>query len=145
MTSFHHLGELQFAIMRVLWARGEATVSEVREALPGEWSRALTTIATMLTKMERKGVVGHRAEGRQFVYQPLVSEREVRRSMVSALTQRLFEGDAAALVSHLIDEQEIEAEELAALRQRLALLEAERRAPARRDRNASRAPRKEER
>lgn len=119
------LGDLQLAIMRVLWNRGEATVAEVHEALQDERARALTTIATMLTKMERKGVCRHRNVGRQFVYEPLVSEREVRRSMVSALTERLFSGDVTALVSHLISEEEIEPGELAALREMISEREGE--------------------
>jgi len=101
--------------MRVLWDAGEATVAEVRDALSDERDRALTTIATMLTKLEKKGVVHHRTEGRQFVYRPLVTEAEVTRSMVNDLTKRVFDGDAAALVSHLLAEHEIEAGELSRL------------------------------
>jgi predicted transcriptional regulator len=114
------LGDLQHAIMAVLWARGEATTAEVHEALRAERGLAFTTIATMLRKMEDKGVVAHRAEGRQFVYRPTVSEEQVRRSMVGELLERLFEGDPKALVAHLVSEHEIDAGELAALRRRLA-------------------------
>jgi len=109
------LGDLQVAILRVLWDEGEATVARVREALAGK-RRAPTTIATMLTKMERRGIVEHRVEGRQFVFRPTITEQEVTRSMVADLTQRMFEGDVSALVSHLISEQEIEREELVRLR-----------------------------
>jgi BlaI family transcriptional regulator, penicillinase repressor len=117
METSHHLGDLQLAIMRVLWNRGEATVAEVHETLEPERGLALTTIATMLTKMERKGVVEHRAEGRRFIFQPLVSESQVRRSMVSDLTSQLFLGDVTALVNHLLSEHEIDARELAQLRE----------------------------
>lgn len=115
-----HLGELQYRIMRVLWEEGEASVAAVHERLAADGSRALTTIATMLTKMERKGVVAHRREGRQFVYRPTVSEADVHRSMVADLTERLFQGDAGALVSHLITEQEIDPDELARLKRLIA-------------------------
>jgi len=57
-----------------LRAEGEATVSQVHESLAGPRARALTTIATMLSKMEKKGVVRHRNEGRLFIYRPTVSE-----------------------------------------------------------------------
>ena len=114
------LGELQYAIMRVLWDEREASVARVFEVLPARHRRALTTIATMLTKMEKKGVVSHRSEGRQFVYAPAVSEAEVQRSMVSELTERAFNGDAAALVAHLIEEQEIDRRELERLSERIA-------------------------
>lgn len=116
MDRSQHLGELQYAIMRVLWEQGEATVARVVEGLPRAQRRALTTIATMLTKMEKKGVVDHRSEGRQFVYFPTVTESDVHRTMVADLTERLFQGDVGALVSHLISEQEIEADELARLK-----------------------------
>ena len=115
----HTLGDLQHAIMAVLWERGEATTAGVHEALHGERSLAFTTIATMLRKMEDKGVVAHRAEGRQFVYRPTVTEDQVRRSMVGELVERLFAGDPKALVAHLVSEHEIDGEELSALRRRL--------------------------
>ena len=119
-TSQHHLGDLQLAIMRILWGRGEATVAEVHETLEPERGLALTTIATMLTKMEKKGVVDHRAEGRRFIFRPLVSEEQVRRSMVADLTSQLFRGDVTALVNHLLSEHEIDARELAQLRRLIA-------------------------
>ena len=76
MTRPLRLGDLQIAILRVLWDEGEATVARVTEALAGK-RRAPTTIATMLSKLERRGIVAHRVEGRQFVYRAHVSEQEV--------------------------------------------------------------------
>lgn len=116
MSRTHQLGELQLAIMRVLWERGEATVAHVHQALEPERALALTTIATMLSKMEKKGIVDHRSEGRLFVYRPCVSEEDVHRSMVTDLTDRLFEGRASLLVSHLLSQPEIDPRELAEIR-----------------------------
>jgi len=124
MDESHHLGDLQLAIMRILWSRDEASVADVHEALEPERGLALTTIATMLAKMEKKGVVDHRAEGRRFIYRPTVSEGQVRRSMVSDLTSQLFRGDALALVNHLLSE-DIDARELAQLRKLIAAKEKE--------------------
>jgi BlaI family transcriptional regulator, penicillinase repressor len=110
------LGDLQLAIMRVLWEAGEASAADVHRALWDERGLAPTTIATMLVKMERKGVVTHRSQGRRYVYRATVTESEVTRSMVGQLADRLFQGDVHALVSHLISEHEIDADELAELR-----------------------------
>lgn len=125
MDESHHLGDLQLAIMRILWSRDEASVADVHEALEPERGLALTTIATMLAKLEKKGVVRHRAEGRRYIYRPTVSEGQVRRSMVSDLTSQLFRGDALALVNHLLSEHEIDAGELSQLRQLIAAKEKE--------------------
>lgn len=120
MVSRHSLGELQHAIMKVLWSRGEAAVTDVHQALQGRRRLAPTTVATMLRKMEDKGVVAHRLLGRQFLYRPIVSESQVRRTMVAELLEQLFDGNSAALVAHLVSEHEIDASELRELQKRLA-------------------------
>ena len=122
MTSkrMYRLGDLQLRIMRVLWNSGPASVAQVRDRLEGD-PLAYTTVATMLRKMEDKGVVDHRVEGRHFIYRPVISEDEVRTSMVGELLDRLFAGDPAALVSHLVSDHDLEDEEMDRLR---ALLEA---------------------
>ena len=107
MPETHNFTALQLDLLRVLWARGEATVTEIWEALHEQRGLAQTTLATMLTRLERRGVVGHRTQARQFVYSALVTEQEAQHSMVSELTERLFEGDVPALVSHLLTAQDI--------------------------------------
>ena len=113
------LGDLQLAIMRVLWASSEASAAQVHRSLYPQRALALTTIATMLRKMETKGVVNHRREGRQFLYRPTVAEGEVHRSMVGDLVDRLFAGEALELVNHLLTEGDIDMGELEDLRKRL--------------------------
>ena len=115
MSQKHTLGDLQLAIMRVLWEAGEASASQVHQALHDR-GLAPTTIATMLRKMDEKGVVAYRVDGRQYIYRPTVAQRDVTRTMVGEVVQRLFKGNAAALVSHLINEQEVDATELEALK-----------------------------
>jgi predicted transcriptional regulator len=114
------LGNLQLAIMRVLWSLGEGTVTSVHRALEPTHGLAPTTIATMLKKMETKGVIAHHTAGRRFIYRATVSEPEVTHSMVADLAQRLFGGDVTALAAHLIDAHDVEADELADLRAKIA-------------------------
>lgn len=120
------LPTLQLAIMQALWRRGQATVAEVQSDLSADRRLAYTTVATMLTKMERKGLVRHTREGRTFIYQPLVDEQRVSRSMVADLAERLFGGSVTALVSHLLDECDVKPAELARLKSLIAQKEKER-------------------
>lgn len=107
MPEQHLLTGLQLALLRILWERGEATVTDMWEALHEERGLAQTTLATMLSRLEKRGVVTHRSQARQFVYRALVTEQQVKHSMVSELTSRLFEGDVAAMVSHLLTAQDV--------------------------------------
>jgi len=118
----HRLGDLQLKIMKILWERSEATVAEVHGSLSGEANLAYTTIATMLRKMEARGLVGHRAEDRKFFYRPLVKAGEVANKMSTHFIEGLFEGSLAGMVSHLLKTREISREEL----EQLAKLIAER-------------------
>ncbi len=111
----YRLGDLQLRIMRVLWESAPASVADVLAKLDG--SLAYTTVATMLRKMEDRGLLQHREQGRKFLYQPAVSAEDVTRCMADDLVDRLFEGNLAATVSHLLETREVSPGELARLEQ----------------------------
>ena len=119
MKGPRNLGELQLAILRALWQQGEASVAEVHDTLRDR-RLALTTIATMLRKMEEKGLVAHRENGRQFLYRSKVDPDLVQKNLVGELVTRLFDGDPLALVNHLLRAGEIELSELDELRRTVA-------------------------
>ena len=114
------LSELQIALMRVLGTRGETSTAEMAAAMAEDRGLAHTTVATLLTRLEKRGVVTQRRDGRQLLYRANVEESDVRRSMVADLIGSLFAGDANQLVAHLVQESEIEPGDLARIRGRLA-------------------------
>ncbi len=121
MTLPTQLSDQQLAFMRVLWDRGEATAQDVQAAL-AEQGHALapTTVATVLTRLERKGLVAHRRRGRQFVYRARAAEQEIRRSMLARLTDFFFGGDPEALVSHLTSGRGLGEDDLEEVRRLIA-------------------------
>jgi predicted transcriptional regulator len=123
MPGRHQLTELQLAILRVMWDRGEATVQDIWEALHAERGLAQTTVATMLSRLERRGVVTRRAQARQYHYRAAVTEREVQHSMVGELTERLFDGDVTALVQHLLQGEDVRPGDIAKIRDMIERVE----------------------
>src|SRR5436190_24392961 len=117
MPERHELTELQLSILRLLWQRDEATVAELWEALYDERGLAQTTIATLVSRLQRRGIVARRTQDRQFVYRALITEADVQHSMVSELTERVFAGDVTALVNHLLSEREMTPGDLARVRE----------------------------
>lgn len=115
----YRLGELQLRIMGVLWQRGSATVADVQEAL-GERALAYTTVATMLRKMEGRGLVKHKSEGRSFRYRAAVPPEAVSRSMTGDLLENLFAGSLADMMSHLLTTRDVSREELVRLERLIA-------------------------
>lgn len=106
------LGDLQLRILEVLWKHPDSGVGAVHEALKPERDLAYTTIATMLRKMEARGLVTHREEGRSFLYRAAVAADDVNRSAGEHFVERLFEGSLADAVSHLLTTREVSREEL---------------------------------
>lgn len=113
------LGDLQLRILRVLWDKQSASVQEVHAALEGR-RLAYTTVATMLRKMEQRGLVGHRLEHRRFIYFPRVSQSQVVRSATADFLDRLFQGSLSAAVCHLLETRDLTREELEELERLIA-------------------------
>ncbi len=113
------LSDLQLDVMRVLWQRGEVATPDVAAALADARGLAHTTVATLLSRLEKRGVVASRRDGRQLSYKARVSEDQVRRSMVGELVASLFGGDSRALLAHLVREDEVEPSDLEAMRRLL--------------------------
>lgn len=113
--AFHRLGDLQLRILKALWTRGEASVAQVHEAIPDGAHLAYTTVATMLRKLEGRGLVKHRTVGRTFIYSAVVPEAQVSRSMAEHMLDRLFGGSVTGLVNHLLTAREISPRELTEL------------------------------
>lgn len=101
------LTSLQLAILRVLWDVGEASVNDMVVHLKRERALAPTTVATLLTRLEKRGAIARRREGRGYVYRALLGREETRAARVDELAADLFEGDISHLVHHLLSTKEI--------------------------------------
>lgn len=119
-TTMHRLGDLQLRILQALWERPDATVADVLQAIRDHGDLAYTTVATMLRKMEARGLVAHRTGGRTFLYRALVAAEDVSRGMADHLVDRVFEGSLLEVVNHLLTTREVSRAELNQLEKLLA-------------------------
>ncbi len=110
------LGRMQLLIMQVLWKMGRVTAREITDELNQSEPVAHSTVQTLLRGLEDKGAVGHEADGRTFVFFPLVEEANYRKNVTSDLVQRVFGGNVADLVAHLLKNEKVSAKELSEIR-----------------------------
>jgi len=125
MADASTLTELQIDILSVLWERDRATSTEVRAALEPERTLALTTVTTLLGRLERKGVVAHDREGRRYIYRATITRDEVRDTHVDGLTRSLFDDDPVLLVGHLFEHDLIDGDGAERVRSYLEKAEAQ--------------------
>ena len=90
-------------VIKVLWDRGQGTVREILETLKAagrSWSYA--TVATLLDRLETKGMITSNRSELAFVYKPAVTEASVRQKRVGSLVDKLYQGEPGLLVLHLL-------------------------------------------
>jgi BlaI family transcriptional regulator, penicillinase repressor len=104
-------------IMDIVYARNEASVSEVWQAMPDPPSR--TAVRTLLRILEEKGHLRHKQRRREFVYQPVRPRGRVGRSALRRVLETFFDGSLEqAVAAHLSDPAaQLSADELERLAQ----------------------------
>lgn len=109
--------ERELDIMAVLWEHGPSTAAEVRERLDDDL--AYNTVLSMLRILEEKGHVGHTEEGRAHRYFPKVDREAAGSSAIGRLVDKVFGGSAELLMSNLVRDRSLEADELRRIRRLL--------------------------
>ena len=105
--------------MEVLWEQGECSVKALTEALSKDKPTAYTTVQTMCKILADKGFACYRKEGRAFIYQAKITQKEARQSALSSLLSRFFGSSPELLAQHLIQETDIELKDLESLQKRI--------------------------
>ncbi len=100
--------------MQIIWNLGRCTVSDIRSVIAqAEGTRPPhSTISTMVRILEDKGFVGHKAYGRTYEYFPVVQKADYTKRSLNKLLSDYFDGSANRLVSFLVEEEKLSAEEL---------------------------------
>ena len=113
-----HFPPRELEVMSVLWRRGSATVSEVREEL--EESLAYTSVLSALQTLEEKGYVRHESEGRAYRYFPTVAADRAGKSAIARIRDAMYQGSAERMFAHLVSDRKLGRAELERMRAMLA-------------------------
>jgi predicted transcriptional regulator len=103
--------------LRLVWELKKATVQQVYDGLPENRKVTYVTVATLLRRLEEKGYIRHRTQGKAFVYTPAVKKEDVINRTIGDLVQRLFGGNPVPLMQHLAMHSEISDEDIEKLRE----------------------------
>ncbi len=98
--------------MKVIWQRDSATVRDVYETLLERRKVAYTTVMTMMKILERKKYLKKTQVDRAYIYRPAQPKRKVVGDMVRDFVNRVFNGSAAPLLVHLVEEHDLSPEDL---------------------------------
>ena len=91
------LTDLQLLILGALWTSGKATIAQVRDAVDIRAEVSTKTVATLLARLEKRGLIAHETIGREGVYRALVTRRQVLVSRVSGVLGSVFAAEDDAI------------------------------------------------
>jgi BlaI family transcriptional regulator, penicillinase repressor len=103
-SSSQKISEAEWHIMTLVWAKAPVAASEVVEALVQHKGWHSRTTRTLLDRLVKKKALRVRAEGKRYLYEPLITKEESQRQESRSLLQRVFGGEPAAMLLHLVEE-----------------------------------------
>lgn len=106
------LGPLEGEVMKIVWDRGEVSADDVRIALGKSRELKDSTVRTLMRRLEAKGAVAHRVEGRTFIYHAPMGSEEIAVDAVKSIVSRFCEGSLSNLLLGMADDKQITANEL---------------------------------
>jgi BlaI family transcriptional regulator, penicillinase repressor len=126
MGSDDGLPDAELEVLACLWQKGEATARDVREAMAGFRPLTHSAVSTLLARLQEKGLVSRRKGpvGKAFLFRAAGRPQRTRGRLVGDLLERVFGGDALAVVSSLFETRPPNAEELDRLQRLLEELRA---------------------
>lgn len=117
-------GELEFSILKIVRKLGRTTVREVYEALGSEGS--YTTIMTVMSRMADKGELEREKEGRQYLYWVSEGRTFPANSLLQRIKNKIFGGKPLAMVSYLLETDDLDTEDLEEIEKLIKKRKAER-------------------
>ena len=97
--------ELQQAVLELIWTRGHATAEQVRESLRPAHPLKDSSVRTVLRRLEARGYLSHRVEGKTFVYRAELPPQRVAASAVRQIIDRFCAGSTEQFLMGMVDEQ----------------------------------------
>ncbi|QDP18952.1 BlaI/MecI/CopY family transcriptional regulator [Sphingomonas xanthus] len=110
------ISDAELDVMEVLWAASQPlTAADIAERIDAERGWSLATVKTMLSRLAAKGALGHREDGRRFLYSPAIRRDAYVGTESRRFVEKLFGGRLSPLVAHLAEGDALGEEDIAAI------------------------------
>ena len=107
-----HLSNAEWEIMNILWKFPEATITQIVAELNKKKFWDKHTVITLLSRMEKKGAVEYRRNGRAKEYYSIISQKETVLEETEQFLDRVYEGSLSLLVNSFLSSKKVSRDEL---------------------------------
>ncbi|MEQ1726452.1 MAG: BlaI/MecI/CopY family transcriptional regulator [Sphingopyxis sp.] len=117
------ISDAEYAVMEQLWRAAPLTANQVADAMAGTRSWSIQTVKTLLARLVAKGALATQADGRRFLYSPLIAREDHSAGAAKRLVDRLFGGRISPLVAQFADAENLSDADIAELKALIERLE----------------------
>jgi len=114
------ISEAEWQVMSVVWRQSPVAAGDIVEALSQRRGWHSRTIRTLLDRLVKKGALKTAPDGKRFLYEPRLSMEECVRQESQSFLERVFGGEPASMLLHLVKESKLSKEEIKELKRLLA-------------------------
>ena len=116
MSKVPKISESEWLVMKVIWDENPISSNRVVDILSDSTHWNPKTIKTLLSRLVKKGAVGHESEGRSYLYYPLIEERVLAKAESKSLLKRVFRGALKPMIATMVESEDLSEEEIEELR-----------------------------
>lgn len=110
------LSDFELEVLQHLWRLKQASTPEIHDEISASREVAYSTVRTIVDRLEQKGAIERLPQrGRAVIFQPLITRTEVSLPLAKSFVEKVFGGDSRPLLSHLLDDEALNAQDLAYL------------------------------
>ena len=112
MKQLPPVSDAEFEVMDIIWKYAPVSTNEITQHLAKVRGWSPKTIHTMLSRLEKKGVIAHEKEGRVFIYTPCICKEDYMEAESRTLADRFFDGAMNRMAVSFLDQRDLSSEDL---------------------------------
>jgi BlaI family penicillinase repressor len=116
MSQTPRISETEWEVMKICWARSPVTAQEIIDTLAAQDDWHPKTVKTLLNRLVKKRALGFKKEGRAYLYEPLVTERDCITAESKSFLDRVFDGALSPMLAHFVESRKLSPKEVAELK-----------------------------
>lgn len=117
MKNTPKISDSEWQVMKIIWKTKQCTAKHIIECMKDKNDWKPKTIKTLISRLLKKEVIGFNVEGREYIYYPLIDEKECIKSESKSFLKKVYNGTFKAMLVNFIEDQELTKEDIDELKQ----------------------------
>lgn len=116
MNKLPQISEAEFEVMEVIWEKEPVSTNEIVDAVIKNHNWNMRTIHTLISRLDKKGAISHKKDGRTYIYSSIVEKKDYVKSKSKSFIEKFYDGAANKMVLNFIENNMLSQEDIQELK-----------------------------